>query len=360
MTLYTFFVLASFLITGFMVMYFVTPVIIQVVKLKRLFEKFSDRSSHSQHVPSFGGVTFFILLVLSLSLSEQIFITSRSIFLIPACLVIFFTGLKDDMTGISPWNKIMMQLLATTLLFVSPDFQITNLHGFLGIHEITPWLCIPLSYMVVIFYVNAYNLIDGIDGLASSLGAMFFTFFALTYYLLDDYMMTAVCLSVVGSFFAFLRYNISKDKRIFLGDTGSLFIGFLVAAIVINILSKDYQNYVHLRYISNLPLIIISALYIPVFDSIRVFIIRLQTKGNPFAPDRSHIHHVLLDYFHFSHRKTSLMIVSLNSFILLLMGLISMFCNHRIAILSLLTITLILSVVLRKLRRKIIKSFVSQ
>jgi UDP-GlcNAc:undecaprenyl-phosphate GlcNAc-1-phosphate transferase len=354
MTLFLLFVMASFFITGFMVMYFITPVIIQVVKLKRLYEKLSDRSSHSQPVPSFGGVTFFIILIISLSIAEQFFVTSRSIFLIPACMIIFFTGLKDDMTGISPWNKIMMQLLATTLLFLSPDFQITNLHGFLGIHAISPWICIPLAYMVVIFYINAYNLIDGIDGLASSLGALFFTFFAITYYSLNDYMMMAVCLSMVGSFIAFLRYNVSKDKRIFLGDTGSLFIGFFVAAIVINILSKDYHEDIQMNYISNLPLLIISALYVPVFDSIRVFIIRLQIKGNPFAPDRSHIHHVILDYFQLNHRQTSFAVVTLNSVILLIMGVITQYFNHTISIISLLTISLLLAIVLRKFRRKII------
>lgn len=356
MTIFLFFVLSLFFFSGFMVMYFVTPVIIQVVKLKRLFEKLNDRSSHANHVPSFGGVTFFIIIILSLSLSEQFFMTSRTIFLVPACLIIFFTGLKDDMTGISPWNKIMMQLVATTLLFLSPDFQITNLHGFLGIHEISPWICMPLAYMVVIFYINAYNLIDGIDGLASSLGALFFTFFSIVYFSLDDYMMTAVCLSMVGSFIAFLRYNISTDKRIFLGDTGSLFIGFLVAAIVINILSKDYHEDVRMNYIANLPILIISAVFIPVFDSIRVFIIRLQIKGNPFAPDRAHIHHVIMDYFQFSHRKTSFFIVSLNMVILLVMGAISRFCNHTTTILSMMAIVGILSLVLRKFRRKLISA----
>jgi UDP-GlcNAc:undecaprenyl-phosphate GlcNAc-1-phosphate transferase len=353
MNIYLLFLLAFFFVSSFMVMYFVTPVIIQVVKLKKLYEKLSGRSSHSQHVPSFGGVTFFIILIISLSLSEQFFVTSRAVFLIPSCLVIFFTGLKDDMTGTSPWNKILMQVIATTMLFLSPDFQITNLHGFLGIHEIAFWVCIPLSFLVVVFYINAFNLIDGIDGLASSLGALFFTFFAITYFTLEDYMMMAVCLSMVGAFVAFLRYNVSKDKRIFLGDTGSLFIGFLIAAIVINILSKDYHVNINMKYISNLPLLIISALYMPVFDSIRVFVIRIQNGRNPFTPDRTHIHHVILDYFKLTHRKTALIIVSLNAFILLIMGFVTESCNHKLSILVLIFISLILAVTLHKLRMKL-------
>jgi UDP-N-acetylmuramyl pentapeptide phosphotransferase/UDP-N-acetylglucosamine-1-phosphate transferase len=257
------------------------------------------------------------------------------------------------MTGISPWNKILMQLIATTMLFLSPDFQITNLHGFLGIHEIAPWVCIPLAFLVVIFYINAYNLIDGIDGLASSLGMMFFTFFAMIYYTLDDYMMMAVCLSIVGSFLAFLRYNVSTDKRIFLGDTGSLFIGFLIAAIVINILSKDYHEEIDMRYISNLPLLMISALFVPIFDSIRVFVIRLQNNRNPFRPDRTHIHHVILDYYKLTHRKASFYIVSTNALILLIMGFITEYCNHTISLVALLVISTVFAVILHKLRMKL-------
>jgi UDP-N-acetylmuramyl pentapeptide phosphotransferase/UDP-N-acetylglucosamine-1-phosphate transferase len=336
-----------------MVMYFVTPVIIQTVKLKRLFERVSDRSSHAHRVPSFGGVTFFIILVISLSLSEQFFVTSRAVYLIPSTLLIFFTGLKDDLTGISPWNKVAMQVIATIMLFLSPDFQITNLHGFLGIHEISPWICIPLAFFVVVFYVNAYNLIDGIDGLSSSLGAMFFTFFAITYYVLNDYMMMAVCVSMVGAFIAFLRFNVSRDKRIFLGDTGSLFIGFLIAAIVINILSKDYHEDIHMNYISNLPLLIISALFVPVFDSIRVFTIRIQNGRNPFHPDRMHVHHVILDYYNLSHRKVSLIIVSVNAIILVLMGIVTKYCNHLSSIGFLVAISAFFAVVLHKLRMKL-------
>ena len=239
------------------------------------------------------------------------------------------------------------------MLFLSPDFQITNLHGFLGVHEIPHWICIPLTFLVVVFYINAYNLIDGIDGLASSLGALFFTFFAMTYYSLEDYMMMSVCLSMVGSFIAFLRYNLSTDKRIFMGDTGSLFIGFLIAAIVINILSKDYHKDISMHYISNLPLLMISALYMPIFDSIRVFTIRIQNGRNPFAPDRTHVHHVILDYFKLSHRKASFYIFSTNALILLIMGFITECCNHTISLVALLVISTVFAVILHKLRMKL-------
>jgi UDP-N-acetylmuramyl pentapeptide phosphotransferase/UDP-N-acetylglucosamine-1-phosphate transferase len=168
-------------------------------------------------------------------------------------------------------------------------------------------------------------------------------------------MMMAVCLSMTASFIAFLRYNVSKDKRIFLGDSGSLFIGFFVAAIVINILTKDYHEELNMTFISNLPLLIISALFIPVFDSIRVFTIRIQNGRNPFAPDRTHVHHVILDYFKLSHRKASFYIVSANALILLVMGFVTEYCNHLISLITLLALSAILAVVLHKMRMKLPK-----
>ena len=211
MTPYLTFVLILFFTSGFLLTYFLTPVISNVVKVRRLFEKRNDRSSHSVMVPSFGGISFFVVFVMALSFAEQFFTSSRAYYLIPPALIIFMIGLKDDLTGVGARNKIFGQLLATSLLFLSSDFQITELWGWLGIHHISLWISIPLAYAVVIFFVNAFNLIDGIDGLSSSLGAFFFSFFAVFYFLRHDYTMLMVCVAFVGMFVAFLRYNLSPN-----------------------------------------------------------------------------------------------------------------------------------------------------
>lgn len=351
MTPYILFVLMLFFTGGFVITYYLTPVIMNVVKILRLFEKRNERSSHNQMVPSFGGISFFIVFVLALSFAEQFFITGRAYYMIPAALIIFMIGLKDDLTGVGPRNKIIGQILATTLLFLSSDFQITQLYDFIGIYDISIWISIPLAFAVVIFFINAYNLIDGIDGLSSSLATFYFVFFAILYYYRQDYTMMMVCMAFVGMFMAFLRYNLSSDKKIFMGDTGSMFIGFIISAFVIEIMASDYPTYIKNIPPNNLPHLLIGMLYIPVFDSIRIFIARASEGKSPFAPDRTHIHHLLMDYHGWNHRKTASTIVVINIGICLLVWQSTVHAPQWAVVSVLLGIGIILSLYLRNLRR---------
>ena len=145
-----------FFALGLGITYALLPSVINVVKVRRLFEKRNDRSSHANPTPSFGGVAIYISLFLSLSYAEHLFSDNLAIYLITGLTVLFFIGLKDDLTGVGPKNKIIGQVLATSLLFLSSDFQITEIWGWLGIHHISLWISIPLSYAVVIFFINAF------------------------------------------------------------------------------------------------------------------------------------------------------------------------------------------------------------
>ena len=351
MTLYLTFVLILFFTGGFAITYYLTPVIINVVKVRRLFEKRNERSSHTNMVPSFGGVSFFIVFVLALSFAEQFFVSGRAYYLIPAALIIFMIGLKDDLTGVGPKNKIIGQVMATSILFLSSDFQITELWDFIGIHHIFLWVSIPLSFVVVIFFINAFNLIDGIDGLSTSSAAFFFSFFGIFSFYREEHTLMMVCFAFVGMFLAFLRYNLSTDKKIFMGDTGSMFIGFILSAMVIEVMASDFNVYVNNMHASNVPHLLIGVLYIPVFDSIRIFIARASEGKSPFAPDRTHIHHLLMDYHGWNHQKTSTIIVLLNVGILLLVWQTCVSAPQWVVVIVLFGIGIILSVYLRNLRR---------
>jgi UDP-N-acetylmuramyl pentapeptide phosphotransferase/UDP-N-acetylglucosamine-1-phosphate transferase len=160
-----------------------------------------------------------------------------------------------------------------------------------------------------------------------------------------------VCVSFVGMFIAFLRYNLSTDKKIFMGDTGSMFIGFILSALVIQIMSLDFHIYGKTMQSSNLPYILIGVLYIPVFDSIRIFIVRAAEGKSPFAPDRTHIHHLLMDYHGWKHPKTSFVIVMLNVGIMLLVWQTSVLAPQWVVVSILLGIGIMLSLYLRDLRR---------
>lgn len=350
--LYKILVFSIFFTAGFFITYFLTPVVIQVVKVKRLYEKLSERSSHSVHVPSFGGVTFYVVFIIAISVAEQFFMIGRAVYLVPAATIMFVVGLKDDLTGISPFNKIMAQIMATTLLFLSTDFQITDLHGFLGLHNASPLLVVPLSYAVVIFFINAFNLIDGIDGLASSLAAFYFTAFACTFLILKDWALLSVSICLVGVFIAFLRYNLSTDKKIFMGDTGSLFIGFILVSFVIHLMASDFSGKLVLKD-ANLGVFLIALLFIPVLDSIRVFIARAVEGRSPFSPDRNHIHHLLMDRYNLSHRQTTARILLINIMVCLLFWAVSYYLPHLWAALSLLVFSILFSLFLRNLRQQV-------
>lgn len=353
MDLYKLLILFLFFTGGFVLTYYLTPVVIQVVKVKRLFEKLNDRSSHATHIPSFGGVVFFVVFIMSITFAEQFFLTFRAEYLVPAITIMFVVGLKDDLTGISPRNKLIAQLLATAILFLSTDFQITDLHGFLGIHSISVWLVLPLSCAVVIFFINAYNLIDGIDGLAASLGAFFMLAFGILFYQLKDWALLSVSLSMFGMFIAFLRYNLSGNKKIFMGDTGSLFVGFLISTFVIILMGADYST--KLKYIApaNFGILLISILFIPVLDSIRVFVARLMERRSPFSPDRNHIHHLIMDYYKLNHRQTTTRILLLSICMPLSVWAFSFILPHFWLVMLLLAKSLLFSLWLRSLRLKL-------
>jgi len=350
--LYKILVFALFFWAGFVLTYYLTPVVIQAVKVKRLFEKLSERSSHATHIPSFGGFTFYVVFIIAISIAEQFFQMGRAVYLVPAATIMFVIGLKDDLTGISPRNKIFAQILATTLLFLSTDFQVTDLHGFLGLHEANPILIITLSFAVVIFSINAFNLIDGIDGLASSLAAFYFGVFAVVFYQLQEWAFLSVSIALIGMFIAFLRYNLSTDKKIFMGDTGSLFIGFIIAAFVIYLMTSDYPRLLHNIQTPNFGLFLVATLYVPVFDSIRVFVARSMGGRSPFSPDRNHIHHLLMDRFALSHRQTTARILLLNISISLLFWLLGSFLPHLWVLVALLALSILFSFYLRNLRQQ--------
>ncbi len=336
---------------GLAITYVLTPSVINVVKMRRLFEKRNDRSSHQQPTPSFGGVAIYISLLLSMSYAEHLFEGDLSIYLITGLTVLFFVGLKDDLTGISPLNKLLAQWLAASFIFLSPQFQIHDFHGFLGIHAIAPWVYLPLAYLVVAFFVNAYNLIDGIDGLSGLLGILFSLGFASFFLFFSEWVLFFTCLSLAGSLVAFLRYNLSSDKKIFLGDTGSLMLGFFFVICVVELLAQDLPKPFTIP-MQNFPYVLLALLFVPVLDSLRVFVVRIKEGRSPFSADRNHIHHVMMDYFDWSHLHTSLVITILNLFVFAFFFVFSTVANQWLVALILLILVVSFSIWLTSLRRK--------
>lgn len=340
-----------FFALGLGITYALLPSVINVVKVRRLFEKRNDRSSHANPTPSFGGVAIYISLLLSLSYAEHVFSGELAIYLTTGLTVLFFIGLKDDLTGISPLNKLFAQLLAATFIFLSPQFQIHSMHGFLLIEDLHPFVYLPLAYLVVAFFVNAYNLIDGIDGLAGMLGISFSIGFAFFFYYFDEWVLFYTCLSLAGALAAFLRFNMSTDKKIFLGDTGSLMLGFFFVLCVIELLAQDRPSPYQIPA-QNFPYVLIALLFIPVLDSLRVFVVRIKEGRSPFSADRNHVHHVIMDYYQWSHLKTAFVLAIINTFVFVLMTFLAKYTNQGFTGILLVLIVVCSSILLTTLRRK--------
>jgi len=263
------------------------------------------RSSHQNTVPTFGGIAFYISLILTLFMLQKEYDNAIIITLLVSISILFFTGFKDDLRNSSPKAKLFGQLLAVSLLMLHSEFYISSLHGFLGIHEMPPIIGIPFSVFLFISIINAYNLIDGIDGLASMVGIVAASSFAVLFYNLDLYFYTGICVALISMLFAFLRFNFSTKKKIFMGDTGSLTIGFVLGILGMRLMTLDFET-VSLIGIprSGIPLLFLTILIVPTFDVSRVIFIRLIKKLSISTPDRNHIHHLLIDAG-LTHKKAS-------------------------------------------------------
>jgi len=296
-------------IGAFLLTYFTIPKIIAVVEYKKLLDKPNQRSSHKKVTPTLGGIAFYFTLMFSLFFLKDYDNSSVVYNILPGLTILFIFGLKDDLVVLSPTAKLIAQVTATLFILANSSFHIDSLNGFLGIYELPQYASIIISSFIMIVIINAYNLIDGIDGLAAGIGIIISGINLIIYYFLEIDFYFYLSLIVIGTLSAFLRYNLSRYNKIFMGDTGSLIIGFIISIFTIKLLTLNEQIVAsNLPFlIENLPLVALGILIVPLFDTFRVFSIRLFNKKSPFSADRNHMHHILID-LGFSHIKSSIIL----------------------------------------------------
>jgi UDP-N-acetylmuramyl pentapeptide phosphotransferase/UDP-N-acetylglucosamine-1-phosphate transferase len=195
---------------------------------------------------------------------------------------------------ISAKRKLWGELFGIAGMIFLGDIRLTNLHGFFGIHEITYFASVLLTFFVTVVIINAINLIDGIDGLASGVGMIVSLFFGIYFYLTDNEHLSIVAFSLLGAIVPFFIYNVfAKRSKIFMGDAGALVLGVVLAALTVSF--NEVNVFTELPYhVLNAPMVSICILVLPMFDTIRVFTIRIFSKKSPFAPDKNHLHHMFL------------------------------------------------------------------
>lgn len=305
--------LTSLFIGSFVITYLIMPKIIGVVHYKSLMQNPTKRSSHTKETPSLGGIAFYIVLILGLYFLSLWDKHENLTSFYPGLLILFIIGLKDDLVILSPWTKLIAQLVAISFIVLDSNFYITHLHGFLSLERISLYWSIPLATFIMLMIINAYNLIDGIDGLASIVGIIIFSVLGVIFYMLQNYFYAGISIMMIGSLIAFLRYNLSSDKKIFMGDTGSMIIGFIIGILIIRLLAIGQHELKYLPFqLENLPLVVIAILIVPLFDTTRVFTIRILNKRDPFIADRNHIHHILIDDLKMTHVQASVLLGIIN------------------------------------------------
>lgn len=294
---------------AFLITFFAIPVIIQVAKDKKLFDEPDERKVHKNVIPTLGGLGIFAGFIIAMLMGVPSGITSELQYFAAAATVIFFLGIKDDILVLSASKKFIGQLIAAGIIIKFGGIQISNMHGFLGINEIPHIASIVISIFTIIVITNSFNLIDGVDGLAGSLGLLTTLVFGVYFFYAGQLTYAVMALALSGSIIGFLIYNFSPAK-IFMGDTGSLLIGLINSILVIkfiNVAGNPASNFP----IVAAPAIGFSILMIPLFDTLRVFGLRILDRRSPFSPDRTHVHHFLLD-LGLSHRMVTITCVTVN------------------------------------------------
>lgn len=300
-------------IGAFLLTYLTIPKIIRVVEYKRLMDDPNLRSSHQNRTPTLGGVAFFYTLIFAFFFINNRALYDEGIYIIPGLTILFIIGLKDDLVVLSPGAKLLAQAIAVSFVLVNDSFTIFSLNGFLNIYEIPYYLYIVIGGFMMLTIINSYNLIDGIDGLASIVGIVIMILYTTIFYLSGEYFYALIAITLNACLMAFFGFNISSDKKIFMGDTGSLIVGFVISILTLKFLALKPTAYEELPFLlENAPLIAISILIVPLFDTARVFAIRIANKKGPFSPDRNHTHHVLIDFWGLSHKQASFIIGCFN------------------------------------------------
>lgn len=304
--------MAGVIISAFLISLLVTGLIIPKILLiafrKNLFDEVNERKIHKGAVPRLGGISFVPAVMFTFSLIygltqipevshlviEMSDIQARAIaFGFCGLILLFLVGIADDLVGVLYRAKFVMQIIAACLLIIG-GLWIDNLHGFCGVYE-WPDICgCMLTILVCVFFVNAINLIDGIDGLASGLSSVALLSYGIVFGYMGDMFNAIIAFATLGALVQFFYYNVfgkpALGKKIFMGDTGALCIGFILTYLSVTI--SRVPNFTFTDF--NPIIVAFAPMLVPCLDVLRVFFNRIRNGVSPFLPDKTHIHHKLL------------------------------------------------------------------
>jgi UDP-GlcNAc:undecaprenyl-phosphate GlcNAc-1-phosphate transferase len=298
--------------SAFAVAFLFFPVLIKLLSAWKVFDAPGKHKIHVHYVPAMGGICILLGAGFSLLIGLPFSIWLSYKFLLVSMALMFVIGLRDDILTLTPGEKLMGQLLPIIILVVFGD---TLLSSFYGTVLESVYFPLPVAWLVTVFVVvtltNAYNLIDGIDGLAGTVAVLTLSSFGIWFYLIGDANMALMALSFVGATLAFLFFN-WQPSRIFMGDTGALVVGLLLSFLAVRFINLNFglPDSNQWKFQSSVGTAI-CVMIIPVLDTLRVVTIRLSRLQSPFKADHSHLHHYLLG-FGYGHAGSVCILAGLN------------------------------------------------
>ncbi|MCK5463780.1 MAG: undecaprenyl/decaprenyl-phosphate alpha-N-acetylglucosaminyl 1-phosphate transferase [Bacteroidales bacterium] len=288
------------------------PSIVTVARRKKLFDKPQGRKPRRKEVPTLGGLAIFAGTIISLALFSDVSQFPELPYIIAGSVILFFIGIKDDILIIAPWWKLSGQVLAAGIISIVAGLKITSLNMFPWMSEPGHTLAILITILVIVFIINSFNLIDGIDGLASGIGIC--SSLVLGWIFIQSGLLYYALLSFIfcGSLLGFFYYNVfSRKKKILMGDTGSLIVGFISSILVIRFIGMDNPALAGVQ-ISSPQSLALAIFIIPVADMIKVIMTRISLGRSPFKPDRLHIHYRLID-LGLRHLQATIVLLLINA-----------------------------------------------
>ena len=300
------------LLSAFVVTLITIPPIINLIKKYRLYDIPNARKEHSAPIPTLGGVAIVAGMMSALFLWFPFSNQPGQISFFFSVIVLLALGIMDDLKDLSARYKFVVQFALASLVAIA-GIRITSFDGLFGIYELPLTAQYTFTILAIVGITNAFNLIDGIDGLAGGLGFMSLVILGFFLTMSGDVNTALIAFSLAGGVLAFLYFNFNP-ARIFMGDTGSLVLGFVAAVLCIRLMEINLVS--ASPVLPHAPVFVLSIVLIPVFDTLRVFIVRIWNGKSPFSPDKTHIHHLLTNQG-FSHAFAAKLICFIHAFILI-------------------------------------------
>jgi UDP-N-acetylmuramyl pentapeptide phosphotransferase/UDP-N-acetylglucosamine-1-phosphate transferase len=282
-------------VTALILTFLLTPLFVKFLIRIQILDKGGRRKIHKGKIPSMGGLIVFLSFLFAILLWQPAMWSGDNRFLLAAMILMAVTGIRDDIAPLSPFFKLLIQVVTAIIAVIALDnIRVASLYGLFGVYDLAPWMGYTASVFFILFVTNAFNLIDGIDGLAGTIALICLVFLSVWFYCVGDVGSAVFLMCFAGAVLGFLYYN-WQPASLFMGDTGSLVLGFVISVFTLKFvllngeLPEDNVFRFHAVLSAGLAIVLL-----PVFDTTRVFLLRMFKGKSPFLPDRQHLHHAVV------------------------------------------------------------------